>query len=80
MGRNQTDRVMRRIERGLVIVGAACLLWVGATSLSAVLYQVEQRVSLERPDHALDSPGADASKSRGSVSPLSLPKAMTRKR
>jgi len=49
---------MRRIERGLVIVGAACLLWVGATSLSAVLYQVEQRVSLERPDHALDSPEA----------------------
>ena len=58
MGRNQTDRVVRRIERGLVIVGTTCLLWVGATSLSAMLYQVEQRASLERLDHALDSPEA----------------------
>jgi len=55
MGGNRTDRIVRRIERGLVVVGATCLLWVGATSVSAILYQVEQSVSLERLDPSLDS-------------------------
>jgi sortase A len=44
MGRNQSDKVVRRIERGLFIVGATCLLWVGVASLSAMLYQAEQSV------------------------------------
>ena len=51
---NRTDRVVRWIERGLVIIGVTCLVWVGATSLSAFVYQVEQRASLERRDHSLD--------------------------
>src|SRR5688572_26212397 len=45
MGRNRTNRVVRRIECGLLIVRVTCLLWIGATSLSAFLYQVEHRVS-----------------------------------
>ena len=44
----RTDRMVRWIERGLVAVGASCLLWVGATSLSAIVYQVEQSASQER--------------------------------
>jgi sortase A len=48
MGGGRTDRIVRWIERGLVAVGASCLLWVGATSLSAIVYQVEQSASQER--------------------------------
>ena len=44
MGRNPTNRVVRRIECGLLIVEVTCLLWVGATSLSAFLYQIEHSV------------------------------------
>jgi len=58
MERNRTNRIVRRIECGLLIVGVTCLLWVGATSLSAFLYQVEHSVSLETPDHSLDDPEA----------------------
>ena len=58
MGGNRTDRVVRRIERGLVVVGATCLLWVGATSVSAILYQVEQSVSPEPLDLSFASPEA----------------------
>ena len=38
---SRTDWVVRWIERGLVIVGATCLLSAGATALSAIAYQVE---------------------------------------
>ena len=55
MGGNRTDRVVRGIERGLVVVGATCLLWVGSTSVSAIVYQIQQGVSLERVDRSLDS-------------------------
>jgi hypothetical protein len=48
---SRTDWVVRWIERGLVIVGATCLLWAGAPALSAIVYQVEHKVSLERRDH-----------------------------
>ena len=58
MGANRTNRVVRRIECGLLIVGVTCLLWVAATSLSALLYQVEHSVSLETPDQSLDHPEA----------------------
>jgi sortase A len=58
MGGNRTDRIVRGIERGLVVLGATCLLWVGSTSVSAILYQLEHSVSPERLDHALDSSGA----------------------
>jgi sortase A len=55
---------VRWIERGLVIVGATCLLWAGATALSAIAYQVEHKVSLERVDHAFDRPKAERVASR----------------
>jgi sortase A len=58
MGRNRTNRIVRRIECGLVVVGVACLLWAGATSLSAFLYQVEHSVWPETLDHSLDHPVA----------------------
>ena len=54
MERNRTNRVVRRIESGLLMVGVTCLLWVGATSLSAFLYQVEHNVSLDALDHSVD--------------------------
>jgi len=56
---SRTDWVVRWIERGLVIVGATCLLWAGATALSAIAYQVEHKVSLERLDHSFDRPEAE---------------------
>ena len=59
MGRSHSDRVVRWIERGLVLVGASCLLWAGATSLSAVVYQVGHRDKLERLGVSLDRPEAD---------------------
>jgi sortase A len=54
MGGSRTDQVVRWIERGLVIIGVTCLLWAGATLLLAIVYQVDQSVSLERRDHPLD--------------------------
>ena len=59
MGESRTDQVVRWIERGLVTVGATCLLWAGTTSLSAIVYQVEQRVSLDRRGPSLDRAEAD---------------------
>jgi sortase A len=59
MDGGRTDRIVRWIERGLVAVGASCLLWVGATSLSAIVYQVEQSASQERVGQLLRRPGAD---------------------
>lgn len=56
---SRTDWVVRWIERGLVIVAATCLLWAGATALSAIAYQVEHKVSLERRDHSFDRPEAE---------------------
>lgn len=58
MWRTGTKRVVPRIEWGLVIVGVTCLLWVGATWLSAFLYQVGHSVSPETLDHTLDHPEA----------------------
>ena len=54
MGEGRTDRVVRWIERGLVGVGATCLIWAGTSSLSAVFYQIEQSVSLERSARSLE--------------------------
>ena len=59
MGRGKSDRIVRWIERGLVALGACCLLWVGATSLSAIVYQVEHNASLERVGQFLPRPEAD---------------------
>lgn len=59
MGGRKTDRIVRWIERGLVTLGASCLLWVGATSLSAIVYQVEHHASLEPVGQFLPRPEAD---------------------
>ena len=59
MGGGRTDRIVRWIERGLVAAGGSCLLWVGATSLSAIVYQVEHRASPERLGQSLPRPEAD---------------------
>lgn len=59
MGGGRTDRIARWIERGLVAVGASCWLWVGATSLSAIVYQVAHGVSLARVGQVLHRPEAD---------------------
>ena len=59
MGGSRTDRIVRWIERGLVAIGASCLLWVGATSHSAIVYQVKHGASLERVDQSLHGPEAD---------------------
>ena len=48
MGGAQTDRLLRWIEGGLVALGSVCLLWVGAISMHAVTYQVEQNARLAR--------------------------------
>ena len=58
MCRSRTDRVVRCIERGLVIIGVTCVVWVAATSLSALVNQVEKSASLERRDRSLDPPEA----------------------
>ena len=59
MGDSKTDRIARWIERGLLAVAASCSLWVGATSLSAIVYQVAHRASLERGGQVLPRPEAD---------------------
>jgi sortase A len=55
MDRARTDRILRGIERALVALGSVCLIWVGAISMHAVSYQVEQDARLTRPG----SPGDD---------------------
>jgi sortase A len=59
MGRSRTVQIVRWIEGGLVIIGATCLLWAGATSLSAIVYQVGWRASLEERAAAPGRPDAD---------------------
>jgi sortase A len=48
MDRARLDRILRWIERGLVVLGASCLIWVGAVSMNAVAYQAEQNARLAR--------------------------------
>ena len=48
MDRARRDRIVRWIERGLVVVGASCLIWVGAIAMHAVTYQAEQDRRLAR--------------------------------
>jgi sortase A len=59
VARSRTDCVVRWIERGLTAIGITCLLWAGTISLSAVVYQIEQSVSLERVAPSLDRSEAD---------------------
>ena len=59
MGGALTDRLLRWIERGLVVLGSACLIWVGAISMHAVTYQVQQSARLARLVPASDHLAAD---------------------
>lgn len=56
MDRTGRDRVSRWIERGLVTLGAGCLVWVAAISMHADAYQARQHERLARlgpsSDHA----------------------------
>ena len=59
MGGALTDRLLRWIERGLVALGSACLIWVGAISMHAITYQVQQSARLARLVPASDHLAAD---------------------
>lgn len=48
MYRTRTDRIVRWVERGLLTLGTVCLTWVGASSIRAGAYQVEQQARLAR--------------------------------
>jgi sortase (surface protein transpeptidase) len=48
MDRTRTDRIVHWVERGLVAMGAVCLIWVSANLARAVAYQVEQHARLAR--------------------------------
>jgi sortase A len=62
MERTRTDRILRWIERGLVALGAVCLLWAGAISIHALAYQVEQNARLARLVPSSDDLAVDRSR------------------
>jgi sortase A len=62
MDRSRTDRILRWIEGGLVALGSICLIWVGATSMHAVTYQVEQNARLVRLGASSDHSAKDRDK------------------
>lgn len=59
MGVDRAERVGRWIERGLMGVGVTCLMWAGTSSLSAVVYQIDQSGALERFAAFIDRSEAD---------------------
>jgi sortase A len=63
--RARRDRVLRWIERALVALGSVCLLWVGAKSILAVTYQVEQHARLARLGLSSDHLAVDRSRDAG---------------
>lgn len=48
MNEARRGRIVRWIERGLVVLGASCLIWVGALAMQTVTYQAEQNARLAR--------------------------------
>ncbi len=48
MRHTRTARIARWLERTLVAAGAGCLIWVGAVSVYAAAYQLEQKAALEQ--------------------------------
>jgi sortase A len=62
MDRTRTDQMLRWIERALVVLGSACLLWVGAISMHALTYQVEQHARLARLSPSSDHLAVDRSR------------------
>lgn len=59
MERTRTGQIAGWIERGLVVVGVACLVWVGATSMQAVGYQLRQSAQLDQSGPSRTAPGVD---------------------
>src|SRR2546425_12893791 len=59
MDRARTERLVRWIERGLVVLGSSCLIWVGAIAMHAVTYQAEQAARLARLGASTDHLAAD---------------------
>ena len=53
------DPLVRWIERGLVVLGSSCLIWVGAAAMHAVTYQAEQDARLARLGASTDHLAAD---------------------
>ena len=53
------DPLVRWIERGLVVLGSSCLIWVGAAAMRAVTYQAEQDARLARLGASTDHLAAD---------------------
>jgi sortase A len=62
MDRTRTDRILRWIERSLVVLGSVCLLWVGAISIHAFICQVEQNARLARLGPSSDNRAVDGSR------------------
>jgi sortase A len=62
MDRTRTDRILRWIERALVALGTVCLIWVGAISMHALTYQVEQNARLARLGPSSDHLAVDRSR------------------
>jgi sortase A len=62
MDRTPTDRVFRWIERALVALGSVCLLWVGAISMHALTFQIEQNARLARFGPSSDDLAVDRSR------------------
>jgi sortase A len=56
---DRAERAGQWIERTLMGVGVTCLIWAGTSSLSAVVYQIEQRVALEGLAAPIDRSEAD---------------------
>jgi sortase (surface protein transpeptidase) len=69
MDRTRTDRILRWIERALVALGSVSLIWVGAISMHALTYQVEQNARLARLGPSSDHLAVD--RSRDAVAPAS---------
>ena len=47
MNKPGSGRIVRWLERGLAALGATCLVWVGATSLSMIAYQAQKSALLD---------------------------------
>src|SRR5688572_10840744 len=62
MNRTRTNGVLRGIERVLVSLGSVCLIWVGAVSMHALTYQVEQNARLTRLGPSGDNLAVDRSR------------------
>jgi len=74
MDRTRTDRILRWIERSLVALGSVCLLWVGAISIHAFTYQVEQNARLARLGPSSDNRAVDGRRDAvGSTSEANVP-------